>query len=41
MTFMVAELDVGRVHPWVELGWVGSQNYASSVGRVGSGRVQC
>ena len=28
------ELDVGRVHPWVGLGRVGSQNFPSSVGRV-------
>jgi len=31
------KVDVGRDHPWVWLGWVGSQNSASSVGRVGSG----
>jgi len=30
------KLNMGRVHPWVRLGRVGSQNYSSCVGRVGS-----
>ena len=33
------ELDVGRVHPWVGLGRVGSQNSPFWVDRVGSGPV--
>jgi len=35
------ELDVGRVHPWVELGRVGSGHKILRLGRVGLGQVQC
>jgi len=36
---VIAELDVGRVHPWIGLGWVTKLSVFGGSG--GLGRVQC